>query len=53
MAGIYYNDHLIRKAKQHMAAGRPIPLDLFAEMNDAGMDVAAIEKQITQQLEQK
>lgn len=44
-AGITYHEHLLRKARAFWGTGFPLPLDLFAQMNDEGMDVDALETQ--------
>lgn len=38
-------EHLITKARMYWESGHAIPLDLFAEMNEAGLDVQALETQ--------
>jgi hypothetical protein len=37
-------ERLIRKAEKHLASGNPIPLDLAAQLMDAGIDVGLLER---------
>lgn len=36
-------EQLITRARGYWESGHQIPLDLFAEMNEAGLDVQALE----------
>ncbi len=37
-------EHLIRKAQHHIRTSQPIPLDLFADLMSAGIDVTELER---------
>jgi hypothetical protein len=39
-----HTEWLSLKATAYWAAGQPLPLDLFTQMNEAGMDVDAEER---------
>lgn len=40
-----YSDHLIRKADTFWSQGQRLPIDLFAELIAAGLDVHTLELQ--------
>jgi hypothetical protein len=39
-----YHEHLITRAQSHWAVGHRLPVDLFAEMLSAGLDVEELER---------
>lgn len=40
----YHAERLIRQAQHHIRKHSPIPLDLFAQLMDAGIDVTELER---------
>lgn len=40
----HYLDNLLRRATKHWQEGNPVPMDLAAEMLEAGLDVETLER---------